>query len=80
MSSWASRKDSSSTESTSSSPWSPMPVDGRLLEDHDVLGERARLVAEEDLDLAELLVEIGWVALGGLVGLLVVQVQVPGQE
>ena len=55
-------------------------MDGGLLEDHDVLGESARLVAEEDLYLAQLLVQVGGVALGRLVGLRVVQLQVPGEE
>ena len=50
------------------------------LEEHDVLGEGAGLVAEQDLDLAELLVEVRGVALGRLVRLGVVQIPVPLQE
>ena len=48
----------------------PIPVPefgpryGALPELHDILGERARLVREEVFHLAQLLVEVGAVALG----------------
>ena len=40
-------------------------VDGALVEDHDVLGEGARLVGEDVLHLAQLLVQGGGTGLGG---------------
>ncbi len=52
-------------------------VDGALVEGHDVLGERARLVAEDVLDLAEFFVEGGGARLGGYVAGLVVHLDVP---
>ena len=55
-------------------------ADGKVLEDHLVLGERARLVAEQVLDLAEVLVQVGRVDLGRLVRPLVVHAQVPLKE
>lgn len=56
------------------------PAYGRLLEDHDVLGESPGLVAEKDLHLPKLLVQVGAVAPGRLVALRVVQVAIPGEE
>ena len=54
--------------------------DGEALEDHEILGERARLVREEVLDLAEVLVKVGGVGLAGGVRRRVVQLQVPLEE
>ena len=51
-----------------------------LAEVHDVLGERARLVGEEELDLAELLVDVRRVRLGRLVDVRVVHLEVPLEE
>ena len=55
-------------------------ADVELLEDHNVPGERARLVCEEVRDKAELLVDVGRVAPGRHVPLVVVQLQVPPEE
>lgn len=33
-----------------------LSIDGAFVEDHDVLGERSRLVTEDILDLTELLI------------------------
>lgn len=52
-------------------------VDGALVEGHDVLGEGPRLVAEDVLDLAELLVQGGGSSLGGRVVVCVVHLLVP---
>ena len=54
--------------------------DAELLEDHDVPGERARLVGEEVRDEAELLVDVGRVAARPDVPLRVVQLQVPPEK
>ena len=54
--------------------------DGALVEGHDVLRERARLVREDVLDLSELLVERGGARLGGRLGLLVKHLLVPVDE
>ena len=48
-----------------------MTVDGEMLEDHAVLGERACLVREQVLDLAQVLAQVGRVHLGRLLCLLV---------
>ena len=55
-------------------------VQAKLLEDHLVLRERARLVREQVLHLTEILVEIARVRLGRLIRLLVVHLQVPLNE
>lgn len=52
-------------------------VDGTLVEGHDVLGERPRFVAEDVLDLAELLVQRGGASFSGRVVLCVVHLPVP---
>ena len=55
-------------------------VDAALLEGHDVLGERARLVGEDVLHLAQQVVEAGASRFGGQVLGLVVHVLVPVDE
>ena len=55
-------------------------ADRALAEVHDVLGERARLVGEEELDLAQLLVDVRRVRLGRLVDVGVVHLEVPLEE
>lgn len=57
-----------------------MPVDAALLKGHDVLCECPRLVRENVMDLAELLVERGGSRLRGRVLLRVVHLQVPVYE
>lgn len=52
-------------------------ADGTLVEGHDVLGERPCFVAEDVLDLAELLVQRGGTSLGGRVVSRVVHLPVP---
>lgn len=52
-------------------------TNGALLKGHDVLGESARLVWEDVLDLAQLLIEGGGARLGWGVLVLVVHLQVP---
>ena len=54
--------------------------DGALLELHDVPGERAGLVGEDVLDLAQLLVEVGRPRVGVGLRLLVVHLLVPVDE
>ena len=54
-----------------------LPIDGALVEGHDVLGERARLVREDVLDLAQLLVQRGGPGLRRGVILGVVHLPVP---
>lgn len=55
-------------------------IDAALLEGHDVLGERARLVGEDVLHLAQQVVEAGASRFGGQVLGLVVHVLVPVDE
>lgn len=52
-------------------------VDGALVEDHDVLGQCSCFVAEDVLDLTELLVQGGGAGLGGGVAVGVVHLPVP---
>lgn len=52
-------------------------VDGALVEDHDVLCERSCFVAEDVLDLAQLLVQCGGARLGRGVFPCVVHLPVP---
>ena len=54
-----------------------LAADAGLVEGHDVLGERPRLVTEDVLDLAELLVQRGGASLGGRVAPCVVHLPVP---
>ena len=54
-----------------------LPVDGALVESHDVLGERAGLVREDVLDLAQLLVQRGGPGLGRGVAAGMVHLPVP---
>ena len=54
-----------------------LSVDGALVEGHDVLGERSCLVAEDVLDLAQLLVQCGGPGLCRSVALGVVHLPVP---
>lgn len=56
------------------------PVDGALVEGHDVLRQRACLVTEDVLDLAQLLVERGGPRLGRSVVLRVIHLPVPVDE
>ena len=53
------------------------PIDGALVEGHDVLCERASLVAEDVLDLTQLLIQGGGSGLGRGVGRSVVHHPVP---
>ena len=55
-------------------------ADAALLEGHDVLGERARLVGEDVLHLAQQVVEAGASRFGGQVLGLIVHVLVPVDE
>ena len=55
-------------------------VQEELLEYHLVLGECARLVGEQVLDLAEVFVDLRVVRLGGYVHSLVVHLDVPLEE
>lgn len=52
-------------------------VDGALVEDHDVLGERSCLVTEDVLDLAELLVQRGGSSLRRRVAVGMIHLPVP---
>ena len=54
-----------------------VPAGGEAAELHDVAGERAGLVTEDVLDLAQLLVEVGGLDLGGFVLFAVVYLIVP---
>lgn len=55
-------------------------MDGALVEGHDVLRQGPRLVAEDVLDLAQLLVERGGPGLGRSVALGVIHLPVPVDE
>lgn len=57
-----------------------IPSDGALVETHYVLSERARLVGEDVLDLAELFVERRGASLGGRLRLFVEHLLVPIDE
>lgn len=57
-----------------------LAVDGTLVESHDVLRQSSRLVAEDVLDLSELLVECGGPRLGRGVTLGVIHLPVPVYE
>lgn len=52
-------------------------VDGALVEGHDILGERSCFIAEDVLDLAELLVQRGGASLSGSVVPGIVHLPVP---
>lgn len=56
------------------------PIDGALVEGHDVLRQGACLVTEDVLDLAQLLIERGGPRLGGSVVLRVIHLPVPVDE
>lgn len=53
------------------------PVDGALVESHDILGEGPGFVTEDILDLAQLLVQCGGTSLCGGVVASVVHLPVP---